>query len=125
MASVVMWWQINVIKGKAMKNPDGTSDNIKEHKLFYGIAIADIYIAIPLTIIGVVLIFINFNLGNFLLIMSSFWFVWANTVFTETSLRFEKPKITAEWFITYPFGILIGIAYIMWVILHFPKIFVI
>lgn len=122
---VVMWWQINVLKGKEMKNPDGSSDSITEHKIFYGIAAADIFMAVPVTLAGIVFIFINFNIGNFLLILASFWYVWANAVFTITSLRFEKPKITAEWLITYPLGVLIGLAYIVWVVLHFSRIFVI
>ena len=39
---VVLWWQIMVMKGKAMKNPDGSIDDWREQKLFYGMAVADI-----------------------------------------------------------------------------------
>ena len=44
---IILGWQIKVIKGKAMKNPDGTFDSWKEQKTHYGIAFADILFACP------------------------------------------------------------------------------
>ena len=60
---VVFWWQIQVLKGKAMKNPDGTYDDWHEQKIFFGIAIADIFVAIPTTIAGITMILLNMNIG--------------------------------------------------------------
>ena len=35
----------------------------------------------------------------------------------------EKPKITLAWLIVFPFGILVGLAYFVWTLLHFDIIF--
>ena len=121
---LIIWdWQVKVLKGKAMKNPDGTSDNWHEQKSHYGIAFADIFFACPVNIAGIVLVFVCPRWGYFLLAFVSFWWVWANIMTTTTSLRFEKPKITFNWIIAFPFGILIGLAYIVWTIVHFEFIF--
>ena len=122
---IVFWWQLNVIKGKAMKNPDGSVDDYHEQKIFYGIAVADLLLSIPATIAGIIMIFIAPPWGHFLLTLASFWFVWANIMTSATSLKFAKPKISVAWFITFPFGTLTGLAYIIWVILHFETIFLI
>lgn len=53
---VLCWWQFMVMKGKAMKNPDGSVDDWHEQKLFYGIAIADIFLACPATIAGIIMV---------------------------------------------------------------------
>jgi hypothetical protein len=42
---------------------------------------------------------------------------------TATSLRFEKPKFTLNWIIAFPFGTLVGLAYLAWVVIHFDFIF--
>ena len=97
-------WQIMVLRGKPMKNPDGSVDDWHEQKLFYGIALADIAIAIPVTFIGIVLIFIGWRIGYYLTGLASFWFLWANIMTTATSMRFEKPNFSFNWFITFPFG---------------------
>ncbi len=121
---LIVWgWQIRVLKGKAMKNPDGSFDNWHEQKTHYGIAFADIFLACPINIAGIVLVFVSPRWGYYLLALVSFWWVWANTMTTTTSLRFEKPKITLNWIIVYPFGILVGLAYIVWTILHFDIIY--
>lgn len=121
---LIIWgWQIRVIKGKAMKNPDGSFDNWHEQKTHYGIAFADIFLACPLNIVGIVLIFISSRWGYYILALVSFWWVWANIMTTSTSLRFEKPKITLNWIIAFPFGILVGLAYIVWTILNFDTIY--
>ncbi|MFC2085152.1 hypothetical protein ACFLS9_08850 [Bacteroidota bacterium] len=120
---IVLVWQINVLKGKKMKNPDGSFDDWHEQKIFYGIALSDIFIACPLNIAGIVLVFISPRWGFYLLAMVSFWWVWANTMTTSTSLRFEKPKITLMWIIAYPFEILIGLLFILWSIINFDIIY--
>jgi len=120
---LVVWiWQFKVFKGKAMKNPDGTSDSWEEQKTHYGIAFADIVFACPVNIAGIVLVFVSPRWGFYLLTLASFWWVWANIMTTTTSLRFEEPKITLNWIITFPFGILVGLAYIVWTIIHFDFI---
>ena len=122
--SLIVWgWQIQVLRGKEMKNPDGTADSWQEQKIFYGIAFADIFIACPLGIIGIVLVFLSPRWGYYLLAWVSFWFVWANTMTTVTSLRFEKPKITLNWIIVFPFGALVGLAFFLWTLFHFETIF--
>ena len=122
-AFLVFFWQVNVFKGKSMKNPDGSSDSWHEQKILYGMAVADLFLACPATIAGIVLVFIWPQWGCFLLALVSFWFVWANIMTTTTSLRFEKPKISLYWLIQFPFGILLGLAYIIWFIIHFRIIY--
>ena len=123
LAIVVFGWQLMVLRGKSMKNPDGSADDWHEQKLFYGIAFADITIAVPVTLIGIVLIFLGWRIGYYLTGLASFWFLWANIMATVTSLRFEKPNITFSWFIVFPFGAVVGLAYIVWTLVHFETIF--
>ena len=123
MALIVWGWQVSVLRGKPMKNPDGSTDDWHEQKTHYGIALADIFLACPASIIGVVLVFVSPRWGHYLLALASFWFVWANIMTTATSLRFEKPRITLNWFIVFPFGALVGLAYIVWTLLHFDTIY--
>jgi len=120
---IVWWWQVMVMKGKAMKNADGSVDDWHEQKIFYGIAIADIFLACPATIVGIIMVFVSPRWGYYVLALVSFWFVWANIMTTVTSLRFETPKITISWFITFPLGFLIGLAYIIWTFTHFDIIY--
>ena len=50
---LIVWgWQIRVLHGKSMKNPDGSFDSWREQKIFYGIAFADIFLACPASIIA-------------------------------------------------------------------------
>ena len=119
----LLGWQIMVLRGKSMKNPDGSTDDWHEQKLCYGIALADIAIAIPVTLIGIVLIFAGWRIGYYLTGLASFWFLWANVMTTATSLRFENPKFTFSWFIVFPFGALLALAYIVWSLVHFDAIF--
>ena len=116
-------WQIMVLRGKSMKNPDGSVDDWHEQKLFYGIALADIAVAIPVTFIGIVLIFVGWRIGYYLTGLASFWFLWTNVMGTATSLRFEKPKISFSWFIVFPFGAFVALAYIVWSLIYFQEIF--
>jgi hypothetical protein len=120
---IVWWWQIMVLKGKAMRNPDGSVDDWHEQKLCYGIAVADIFLACPATIAGIIVVFANPRWGYYILALVSFWFVWSNIMTTVTSLRFEKPKFTFSWFVVFPFGSLIGLAYIIWTFIHFSTIY--
>jgi len=121
---MALWiWQFRVLKGRAMKNPDGSTDNWHEQKTHYGIAFADIFITCPINIAGIVLVFISPRWGYYLLALVSFWWVWSNAMTTSTSLRFEKPRITLSWIIVFPFGILVGLAYIVWTIIHFNIIY--
>ncbi len=122
-AIFVFGWQIMVLRGKSMKNTDGSVDDWHEQKLFYGIALADITIAVPVTFIGITLIFVGQRIGYYLTGLASLWFLWANIMTTATSLRFEKPKITLMWFIVFPFGAVIGLAYIIWSLIYFQEIF--
>ena len=46
-ALLVFGWQIMILRGKAMKNPDGTVDDWHEQKTHYGIALADVFLACP------------------------------------------------------------------------------
>jgi len=123
LALIVWGWQIMVLRGKSMDNPDGSSDDWHEQKILYGIAFADVFLACPAAVAGVVLVFVSPRWGFYLLAMVSFWFVWANIMGTVTSLRFEKPKITPTWLIVFPFGAVVGLAYIAWTLIHFDKIF--
>ncbi len=122
-ALLVGGFQAMVLEGKAMKNPDGSSDNWHEQKTHYGIAFADLVLACPVSIAGIVLVFVAPRWGYYLLALVSFWFVWANTMTTATSLRFEKPKINLNWLIVFPSGILIGLTYIIWTLIHFDIIY--
>ena len=118
-ALLVGGFQAMVLKGKAMKNPDGSSDNWHEQKTHYGIAFADLVLACPVSIAGIVLVFVAPRWGYYLLALVSFWFIWANTMTTATSLRFEKPNINLNWFLVFPFEILVGLAYIVWTFIYF------
>ena len=123
LAIIVFGWQIMVLRGKSMKNADGSVDDWHEQKLFYGIALADITIAIPVTFIGIALIFAGWRIGYYLTGLASFWFLWTNIMGTATSLRFEKPKISLNWFIVFPFGAIVALAYIIWSLIYFQEIF--
>jgi len=120
---LIWYWQSMVFKGKAMLNPDGSSDNWHQQKILYGIAFADIFLACPASIIGIILVFVNPGWGYYLLALVSFWLVWANMMTTVTSLRFEKPSMTLNWFFVYPLGIVVGLTYIIWTIVHFEIIY--
>lgn len=123
LALVIWGWQVVVLRGNAMNNPDGSSDDWHEQKILYGMAFADVFLACPASVAGIVLVFVSPRWGFYLLALVSFWFVWANIMSTVTSLRFERPKITVSWIIAFPLGILVGLAYIVWTLIHFDTIF--
>ena len=76
-----------------------------------------------MTIVGIILIFVQPRWGYYLFAMISFFYLWINMVTTITSLKFEKPRISFLWFITYPFGSILGLAYIIWTFVHFDIIY--
>jgi hypothetical protein len=122
-ALLVMWWQIMVMKGKAMKNPDGSFDSYHEQKNHFGLAVADVFVSCPAIFVGVLLVLSGSRWGYYVLALCSYWFLWANIMTTSTSLRFEKPKITFMWFVAFPLGSLLGLAYIVWTFIYFDVIY--
>ncbi|MBI4672559.1 MAG: hypothetical protein HY741_12950 [Chloroflexi bacterium] len=62
--------------------------------------------------------------GLILIALASFWWVWANVMTTATSVRFYNPRLNfVMWFIGYPFGIFVGLAYIVWTVIHLYAIY--
>jgi len=120
---LVLWAQVGVMRGKPFDNPDGTKDDWREQKIFYGIALADIIVACPLSIAALSMIFFIPRAGFYTMGMVSFWFVWTNVMTTVTSLRFEKPRISLPWLIVFPLGAVIGLAFIIWTLAHFDAIY--
>lgn len=119
---LILLFQIQVFRGKRMPNPDGSADDWHEQKIFYGIAVADILFACPLGFAVVALILTGSPWGLFLLPMHGFYFLWANTMTTATSLRFHSPKLTLMWFIVFPLGALVGAATLVWCAVHLTLI---
>lgn len=103
-------WQVFVLRGRQMQNPDGSADNWKAHESYYGIALADVLLACPVCLAAAVLAFIAPKTGAFLLGVAGFWLLWANFSTSATSLRFRHPKLTIAWWITFPFGGVIGLS---------------
>jgi hypothetical protein len=120
---ILGWFQFNVFRGRAMNNPDGTVDDWHEQKILFGMAIGDLVIICPITILSIILILVENEWGFFILSLVSFWYVWVNLAFTLTSLRFENPRITAEWIVAFPFGSILGFAYLVWILINFSVIF--
>lgn len=120
---LVLWAQVGCIRGKPFENPDGTKDDWREQKIFYGIAWADILVACPTSFAALVLIFAAPRWGFYLMGLVSFWFLWANVMTTVTSLRFEKPRITFQWIVVFPLGAVVGLAFILWTLVHFDAVF--
>lgn len=120
---LILWAQIGCLRGNPFENPDGTRDDWREQKIFYGIAMADILVACPSSFVAVTLTFVAPMLGLYLMGMVGFWFVWANIMTTLTSLRFEKPRITIPWIFVFPLGSIIGLAYIIWMLTHFDVLY--
>ncbi len=119
----VLFWQIQVLRGRAMRNPDGTADDWREQKLFYGMALADATIAVPTALAGIGLIFLGAPQGYYVTGMASFWFLWGNFMTTATSLRFERPRLTLAWFVFFPLGSLLALIYLVWSLVRFKAIF--
>lgn len=113
-AVLIFVWQILVIRGRSMRNPDGTVDDWREQKILYGMAVADVFWACPVTFSGIALIAMGSVWGTLLAAAAAFWFIWSNLMTTVTSLRFENPRITLSWIVVYPTGILVGAGYLAW-----------
>lgn len=122
-ALIVWGLQIMILRGGRFKNPDGSADDWHEQKTHYGIAFADTFLACPASIVGIILVFITPRWGYYLLALAGFWWVWGNVMTTATSLRFHKPRINLMWFISFPFGALLGLGYLVWTVIHFDIIF--
>ena len=115
--------QIGCIRGRPFQNPDGTVDDWREQKIFYGMAWADLLVACPLSFVSIALVFAHPRLGLMLLVGVGTWLLWANVMTTVTSLRFEKPRLTMPWLVVFPFGGLVGAAYLAWILVHFRTVF--
>jgi len=76
-----------------------------------------------LSFAGTVLVFMASRWGFLLMAMIAFWMVWINLATTATSLKFERPQITLMWFITFPFAGLVGLAFLLWISVHFEAVF--
>jgi uncharacterized membrane protein len=120
---IVTWAQVGCIRGRPFRNPDGTADDWREQKVFYGIAWADLTVACPLSFAGIAMLVIDPGVGLLMLTGVGVWMAWANVMTTVTSLRFEKPRITAEWLLVFPFGGLVGLAYVIWILIHFDNVY--
>jgi hypothetical protein len=120
---ILLWAQVGTIRGRPFENPDGTKDDWREQKILYGIAWADIFLACPFFLAAIVLVFAAPRWGFYAMGMVGFYFLWINLVTTVTSLRFEKPRITLQWLIVFPMGSVIGLALIVWMLVHFGSIY--
>ncbi len=116
---IILWFQIRVLRGERMPNPDGSADDWHEQKIFYGMSLADIVLACPLGFMVVALVLLGSPWGLFILPVHGFYFLWANTMTTATSLRFHSPKFTLMWFIVFPMGAIVGAATLIWSGIHF------
>jgi hypothetical protein len=119
----VAWAQVGCLRGRFFKNPDGSSDDWREQKIFYGMAWADLVVACPLSLAALGLTLTVPKLGLLLLTGVSVWMIWANVMTTVTSLRFEKPRITLPWLVVFPFGLIVGLAYFVWILIHFEAVY--
>jgi hypothetical protein len=109
-ALVLLWWQLKVLRGGRMENPDGSADTWAEQRSHFGMAVADVFFACPMSILAVVLSIVAPRVGLYLLGAVGFWFMWANIMGTATSLRFYSPKLTINWWITFPSGVAVGLS---------------
>jgi hypothetical protein len=124
LTAILLWFQAQVMIGKPMKNPDGSFDDWHRQRTHFGIAFADLFITCPVSVAAIVLTLQSSPWGHYLLTMVGFFYVWANTMTTATSLRFEKPTMTFMWFLVFPFGILVGLAIIAWMATHLEVVYV-
>jgi hypothetical protein len=56
-----------VVRGKVMKNPDGSLDDWHEQKSHYGMAFADVFLACAACLIGIALVTVDCRWGYYLL----------------------------------------------------------
>ena len=67
--------QAGCIRGKFFSNPDGTRDDWRQQKIFYGIAWADLVLACPTSLVALVLIFTVPPRGFFFLFPATFYYL--------------------------------------------------
>ncbi|MBP7831133.1 MAG: hypothetical protein KA248_14590 [Kiritimatiellae bacterium] len=121
---LILWVvQLKIMRGGVFRNPDGSQDDWHQQPTHYGIAFADVFVACPANVVAVALAFAGSRWGFYLLALASFWWIWANVMTTATSLKFYKPKITVTWFLAYPFGALVGLAYVALTFAHFDALY--
>ncbi|HOW97591.1 MAG TPA: hypothetical protein P5567_00050 [Kiritimatiellia bacterium] len=116
-------FQFRTMRGGVFHNCDGSKDDWHEQPTHYGIALADVCVACPVSTLGVILAFAGSRWGFYLLALASFWWLWANVMTTATSLKFHQPKITLMWFFTFPLGALLGLAYLVLTFVHFDALY--
>ena len=71
----------------------------------------------------IITLFLDPGLGLLLLTGVGVWMLWSNVMTTVTSLRFEKPRISAAWLLVFPFGGVVGRAYLIWILVHFDWVY--
>ena len=121
---VLLWgWQLMVFRGKRLKNVDGSYDDWHEQKMDYGFAFSDLVLGCPIGILGVVLAFFQFQFGFYIMSMVSFWFLWVNLGTTVTSLKFQNSKLNFSWFMTFPFGAIMSLAFIVWSMVYYDVVY--
>jgi uncharacterized membrane protein YgcG len=106
-------------------NPDGSVDDWHAQPLHYGIALADLILILPVTILAYTFYFCQqFALAHYVFSLIASWLVYCNLFTTATSLKFQSPvAMDWDWFISYPFGAVLGALYLTWVLTHFEAIF--
>lgn len=107
---VLFYRQLRVLRGIRMENPDGSADDWHDQQSHYGIGVADIFLACPASLLAVVLSILELRYGLFLLGAIGFWYIWANIMTTATSMKFHNPKLSFNWWITFPFGSVVGLS---------------
>lgn len=120
---LLLVWQIRVLRGDAMANPDGSVDDWRQQQILFGLAFADILLVCPAAIAAIALTFLAPRWGHLLLAMVGFWLVYINIATTATSLRFQRPRITLNWLLVFPAGAVLGLACLAWTALHFDVVF--
>jgi hypothetical protein len=117
---VLLWpWQLRVLRGKCVAKPDGSVDDWHVQKTHFGIAVADVFVAAPVGLLAVVLAFLGSKWGFYLLALSCSYFLWASLMSTANSLRFEKPRKGFTWFMTFPFGAILSLVYLVWTFIYY------
>ncbi len=111
---VLGYWQVMVVLGNPMANPDGTVDTIAE-PLTFGFVLADLAVAIPIGILGIIGMLLQKKWGLILSAMFSFFLFYMNVAGTAASLwGGGTDVITLEWLLIYPSGCVVGLAFWIW-----------
>ena len=108
------YWQIMVLLGNPMANPDGTVDSLAD-PLFFGFAVADLAVMIPAAILGIVGMLMQKKWGLFLSAMFSFLIFYMSFAVTASSLWSNGFNvITLEWLLLFPSGCVVAVAFWIW-----------